>query len=169
MEVKDMYEPCSIKANNHRAWANVILISMILVIIAFICLFVVFQKDKDTLNEHIIYIFAVLIVIFLGVFINIYNFHLKEAARYEFIETAFKRIEIAETIIKSEKYNRADHIEPIKSLTQNAFTFEPSSGSIFKKGKVENPFPGHPTLEVLTALINKLTELIGTLQKGQNE
>jgi hypothetical protein len=163
MNFKSIQDHCSEKVSLHRSEAKTILMFTAVLISVIFGLIYLYLQNRDNINEHLAYIIAFVIIIFFGVLMNVYNFHIKEASRYEFIETAFRRIEVADEILG--KDNNKDEI--ISSLTKNAFSFETTSNSIFKKGNVQNPFPGHPTLEVLTSVINKLSDLISKKEEDK--
>lgn len=109
------------------------------------------------------YIGAGFVIMVFGVFMSIYRFHLKEAAKYEHLHIGFLRIRVAGNNTKAGYQS-----EVRKSLTENAFQFEAGQTLFNANKKVNNPLPGHPTSDISTLIVNKLLENVDFQKKTQS-
>ncbi len=104
--------------------------------------------------ENFVYgLFAAFVMVF-GVLMAVYRFHLNEIARSEHYKIGFMRIRVAANNYKVEGFGS----EVRDSLTNKAFTYNPSSVFKSKEKKVDSPLPGHPTSDLSTIVLNKLLE-----------
>lgn len=98
-------------------------------------------------------LFAIFVVVF-GVLMAVYRFHLNEIARAEHYKIGFMRIRVA-----ANNYETSGFQSDVRdSLTEDAFTYTPSSVFSSKDKKVDNPLPGHPTSDLSVVLLNKLLD-----------
>lgn len=109
-------------------------------------------SDSPIANT-LIFGFLTVFSVILGILVSLYRFHLNEVARTEHYIIGFMRVKAAASIDSDVPK------EVIQSLTDSAFAFIPV-GRAGKQGKIENPVPGHPTLELSTLLMNKLVDSI---------
>jgi hypothetical protein len=128
-----------------------------------------FQVIKDTdlasnsfkAPESVLYgLFAIFVVVF-GVLMAVYRFHLNEIARTEHYKMGFMRIRVAAKNHSYPGFNSEVRV----SLTNEAFTYNPSSVFSSKDKKVDSPLPGHPTSDLSAVLINKLLDGIDIKKK----
>lgn len=119
-------------------------------------LFVLIYSIGSVLSipDNVVYgLFAMFVMVF-GVLMAVYRFHLNEIARSEHYKVGFMRIRIAANNYKIEGFRS----EVRESLTNKAFTYNPSSVFKSKGKKVDSPLPGHPTSDLSTIVLNKLLE-----------
>jgi hypothetical protein len=92
----------------------------------------------------------------------IYRSQLSEVARFNMMQLGFMRVRVA---AKNSKPGFQGEVRT--ALTYRAFPSPEflATGKELKNEKFSNPVPGHPTLEVSTAAMNKLIEKIETLTK----
>lgn len=154
-------QECKEKVDLHRKRGYIILMSVIIFITAVVTLIIAFIFDssrsfsESNVGTLLIYILFAFVIMVFGVFMSIYRFHLKEAAKYEHLQVGFLRVRVAGNNTKV-GYQSEVRI----SLTENAFNFELSnmSRTVGTNKTVANPLPGYPTADVSTLLIKKLLD-----------
>ena len=107
----------------------------------------------ELFSNALILSFVAIFTIVFGVTMSIYRFHLNEISKMEHFKIGFLRIRVAANNI-SEGFQG----EVRNALTESAFTFQPTSSGFGRPKKVDNPFPGHPGVDLTTTILNKLLD-----------
>ena len=116
------------------------------------------------ISNTVIYILYGLFLLVFGVITSFYRFHLKEVAKFEHFLFGFERIRIA-----GNNSSTGFDDEVKISLSKDAFTPETKIYTKDKKKQMESPIPGHPTSDVLTAMLNKILENVEVKPKNPDE
>ena len=107
------------------------------------------------ISPAVIYAGVGLYVLVFGVMMSVYRFHLVEGAKAEHAKLGFLRVRIA-----ANNTSVGFMSEVREALTRGAFDYQLSGSLLTKKAKIDSPLPGHPTMDLTTAVINKLLEQI---------
>ena len=109
------------------------------------------QGGSDT---HVIYVLFGVLSVLIAIAISLYRYHLAQIEHYQAVKLGFYRI-----LFLTEGSRSKLQPEVIRVLTESAF---PIGGTSRLKNPrhIENPVPGHPTLEVGSALLNKLIDAL---------
>lgn len=118
------------------------------------------SNTMESIENNTSYILYGISILVFGVFTSFYRFHLKEISKYEHYMFGFIRIKIAGN---NSKYGYDTEVR--KSLTNEAFSHELKSSFMNKEKKVESPMPGHPTLDLSSAIINKVIDSLDVIIK----
>lgn len=116
------------------------------------------NSERPAIETGLITAAAAILSLVLALMVSIYRFHLKEISRTHHFKLGFRRVRIAAN-------NTSEGFlgEVRTALTIDAFNFEDDRST--KKGRVENPLPGHPTSEITTAVINKILDAVDVIPK----
>lgn len=172
--IENAIEECKEKVLKHRSQSRFILFLVVsfLMFIGIGLYIYIYGLRVNSSTESVkpialdtswIYIVAGFIIMVFGVFMSIYRFHLKEAAKYEHLHIGFLRIRVAGNNTKTGYQS-----EVRKSLTENAFQFETNSTFLNTSKKVNNPLPGHPTSDISTLILNKLLDNVDFKKKDKS-
>lgn len=162
LKIKSPITVCINEINKNKIWARNHLFVVGLTI-GFMVIFLYIQQNKDTINLVVYYSTNIITVLIFGVFISLHRYHLKEVAKYNQMLMGFWRTQIAIELTEKDILLRW---EVTHSLGDNAFT---NTQNVHKSKKIESPVPGHLGSDSLALLINKISELIGTINKLQTK
>jgi hypothetical protein len=103
-------------------------------------------------------------IVIISILTALYRLHLKEISKAEQNLTAFYRIRIAANNMKNEGFGTEVRL----ALTQNAFyhNAESNSSILGSNKKIESPIPGHPSSDILTAVLNKILDNVEVKPKS---
>lgn len=110
-------------------------------------------------KTHCYFAIMGLFIVTFGIIISVYRFHLVEITRNEQIKVGFSRIRIA-----ARNSDAGFQTEVRQALTKDAFSFDRTIKPA-KGGKIDSPVPGHPGLDLTTAVLNKILEGVEIVPK----
>lgn len=160
---------CTEKVKSHQKQSQTILMIVggFLIVLAFLSFTVYYELlNKSTFPDvSVLYMVLAFVIMFFGVFMSVYRFHLKEASKYNHLHIAFLRVRVA-----GNNTEEGFQSEVRQALTENAFQLELNSAkNVFNsRKKIESPIPGHPSSDLSTLVINKLLDNI-EFQKKESD
>lgn len=110
-------------------------------------------------NSVIFALLAIFAIVF-GVLMAVYRFHLHEISKAEHYKIGFMRIRIA-----ANNTSPGFLSEVRLALTDQVFSFQPSSSGLVKGKHVESPLPGHPTSDISAMVLDKLLDKFELVEK----
>ena len=163
--IADAISACQAIASSHadsarRILTIVLTLTMALVSIivsAFVLPFFLVVKIDLALSSPVLYVFLAIYVLAFSVLMAIYRLHVGQVSTFQKFSVGFMRIRVAGS-------NTTDGYksEVRQALTKDAF--ETLADPKSKKG-IESPVPGHPGVDLSTAVVNKVLEGIEVVSK----
>lgn len=114
------------------------------------------SESNTGLISYGIFVFGIVVI---SILTALYRLHLKEISKAQHNLTAFCRIRVA-----AHNTSAGFSTEVRASLTTNAFYTETDSGLLRKR--LESPVPGHPSSDIVTALLNKILDNVEVKPKN---